>query len=294
MLIELHEEIWQVNTQKDGPTITVIGGTHGNEQTGIEVVKRMHAQLTSGDLRLAKGVLNLILGNPKAIDLNKRGSVPHQDLNRSFHLDLLQREPDGTYEDARARLIAPLLEESDIVIDLHATNKPSEPFLACLHSVRHAKAYKWFPCTKVLTDPNFVLGGTPVTTDEYTEAHGGIGICYETGLAWDTSWAEDVLEHVKNLLKDQGLIEGAVVEGRTCEQEIYEIVEPIILTDKGFQYEPPFGERSWDTFAAGAKLGVHGTNELIVAFDGVVVFPKAAEHWREGKPVGYLAKRVQE
>lgn len=284
--------IWEAQGQASGKTITIIGGTHGNERTGVEVVLKLKSMIESGELFLKTGTVYLIHGNPRAIEISERGSEPFLDLNRSFPISLLMNEPTGVYEDTRAREIAPILQKSDIVVDLHATNKPSEPFVASMHSPYHEEVYQWFPCQKVLSDPGAVLAGEPVTTDEYTDAHGGIGLCYETGQASDLARVDEVTQNAINLLIDQGLVEG-VVTPSICEHELYELTEPIILTQNGFTFAEGFGERSWELFTQGTTLGHHGPTPFVVGYDGVIVFPKVPEHRKVGKPLAYLAKRVK-
>jgi len=287
---ELQTDIYQIQAPLPGKSITLIGGTHGNERTGVEVVTRMKAMIESGELVIIQGSLTLIYGNPRAIELNERGSEPHADLNRAFVTDLLECDPTGTYEDARAREIAPFLQSSDVVIDLHATNKPSEPFLASKDSERHQQVYRWFPSKKVLSDPQYVLAGFPATVDDYTDVYGGVGVCYETGQASDLGRVEEVLQNVINCLKDQGLVEGHV-EAPDATRDIFELTEAIILTDEGFTFAEGFGEGSWEAFAQGEVLGAHGDTAFVAEYDGVIVFPKMPEHRKVGKPVGYLAKR---
>lgn len=291
MMQQIKPFIWETHGQISGKTITIIGGTHGNERTGVEVVLKLKRMIDSGNLVLKTGTLHLIHGNPRAIEISERGSEPFLDLNRSFPISLLMNEPTGVYEDTRAREIAPILQKSDIVVDLHATNKPSEPFVASMHSPYHEEVYQWFPCQKVLSDPGAVLAGEPVTTDEYTDAHGGIGLCYETGQASDLARVDEVTQNAINLLIDQGLVEG-VVTPSVCEHERYELTEPVILTDEGFTFAQGLGERSWEPFTQGSTVGYHGSVPFIAGYDGVIVFPKVPEHRKVGKPLVYLAKRV--
>ena len=272
--------------------MTIIGGTHGNERTGVEVVSKLKTMIESGELNIAQGMLTLIHGNPRAIEINERGSIPHADLNRSYPVDLLEHEATGTYEDQRAREIAPILKASDVVVDLHATNKPSEPFIACAHSSGHEQVYRWFSSKKVLSDPNYVLAGKPVTTDEFVDAHGGTGLCYETGQAGDVTRVDEVMRNVVNLLIDQKLVEGEV-QIPSNEREIYEMIEPIVLTSAGFTFAEGFGHGSWEPFAAGQVIGHHGNVPLVTLYDGGLVFPKIPEHRKEGSPLAYLAKKAR-
>jgi len=291
MMQEVQNAIWQVQGQQKGKTITIIGGTHGNERTGVEVVLKLKSLIESGDLRITQGTLTLIHGNPRAIEINERGSEPFADLNRSYPTDLLMHEPTGEYEDARARVIAPFLQKSDVVVDLHATNKPSEPFIACVHSSHHEEVYRWFRSEKVLSDPNYVLAGESITTDEYAEAHGGIGLCYETGLASDLGRVDEVTQNVINLFIDQGLVEGQV-EIPDGSREMYEMTEAIILTDEGFHFTEGLGEGSWEEFKEGEILGYHGESPFMALYNGVIVFPKLPEHRKVGKALAYLAKKI--
>lgn len=293
MMQEVQTAIWKAQGQQPGKVITIIGGTHGNERTGVEVVQKLKTLIDAGKEQITSGTLILIHGNPRAIEINERGSVPYADLNRSYPIDLLAREPLGTYEDDRAREIAPFLEQSDVVVDLHATNKPSEPFIACVHSSHHEEVYRWFPTEKVLSDPNYVLAGNPVTTDEYAEAHGGIGVCYETGQASDVSRVDEVLVQILEFLADQELIDGEVPCPNVSEREIFEMTEPIILTKDGFEFDNGFGVSSWEEFSVGDVIGHHGATPFVSMYDGVIVFPKIPKLRQEGKPVAYLARRVR-
>ncbi|KAF0750148.1 hypothetical protein AaE_006812, partial [Aphanomyces astaci] len=125
------------------------------------------------------------------------------------------------YEAARAKHIAPFLQQSDLVLDLHSTNKPSVPFLKLAGQLtpEHASVSRyvhvsnklnpmdgyvnmcrWFHCDVLLHDPNYQLAGGIALTDEYTGAHGGVGIIFESGEAGDTSRMAAVADAVLRIL----------------------------------------------------------------------------------------------
>jgi succinylglutamate desuccinylase len=287
---EIGDHIWQTVGQENGPHIMIIGGTHGNERTGVEVVRALVEQ----DVGIEAGVLTLSLGNLKAIEINERGSEPKRDLNRTYKTNLLDIEPSGTYEDKRARELAPHLKAADYVIDLHATNKPSEPFLCSLFGPGQQKLHRFFSATKVLSDRRYVLGGEPVTTDEYTDTYGGAGMCYETGLASDTGRVQEVLGELSNMFIGMGLVAGQPMgPGEISEKEYYDLTLNILLTEDGFTWAPGFGNGSWEPFVAGQTIGYHGEDPLSVDYEGVVVFPKIAKHLHVGGSVGFLAKHIE-
>ena len=78
----LPNQVWQL-TGKDqsGPNVMVLGGTHGDELTGIELVRHMLSQLgllnqPSGAFERNDAIGNLFLGfgNPEAILRKTRGA----------------------------------------------------------------------------------------------------------------------------------------------------------------------------------------------------------------------------
>ena len=85
--------------------ILVIGGTHGNESLGIELVRLLRE-------RLIKGVDTLI-ANPRAVAAGVR--FVETDLNRSFG-----GKASG-YEERRACEITRLVAQYDLVLDFHNT-----------------------------------------------------------------------------------------------------------------------------------------------------------------------------
>ena len=179
MLKEVEEKIWQIQGASAGLSVVILGGVHGDERTGIEVIRTLVDVFNGTELQA--GTLTLALGNPRAIELHRRGSDSQLDLNRLFTLDLEDKNPDGTYENARARQLLPFLLHADILIDIHSTSKPAMPFICSSLDARHMELYKWFPTNTVLSDPRHVLAGRVASTDEYVDAQGGVGMCFESG-----------------------------------------------------------------------------------------------------------------
>jgi aspartoacylase len=112
--------------------VFIMGGTHGNERTGIHAVQYIQENLNdfySGSVRK----IETIYGNPRAIARNSR--YIEMDLNRAFTYDY--RSPiseekfsglassECTYEALRAleirRNMGALSHPADFVIDLHTT-----------------------------------------------------------------------------------------------------------------------------------------------------------------------------
>ena len=103
--------------------IAIIGGTHGNELTGIKLIQKWRDNREV----VARHNLEVRLeyGNPPAI--NKKVRFVDEDLNRAFHIDDLKGSPRTSWESHRAHelneLLGPKFDHPniDVIIDLHTT-----------------------------------------------------------------------------------------------------------------------------------------------------------------------------
>lgn len=107
--------------------VVVVGGTHGNEYTGVWCIKELAAQKQSTATTYPSLQVSTLLGNPEAHKANKR--FIESDLNREFAADKLLNDDDTTTtkEGKRAREIDQLLgpkfgdPKTDVIVDLHTT-----------------------------------------------------------------------------------------------------------------------------------------------------------------------------
>ena len=102
--------------------VAIVGGNHGNELTGVYLVKKFQ-QYPHLIHRASFETLSL-LGNPKAITARTR--YIDTDLNRCFHEYKLSDPKTSSYEELRAREIQEILQPKnqefvDTIIDLHTT-----------------------------------------------------------------------------------------------------------------------------------------------------------------------------
>ena len=110
--------------------VVVVGGTHGNEYTGVFVLKRLSTP--SGRAKFVDPFTSLqietLVANPRAVAENKR--FVDKDLNRRFDKKTWDAEAnDSSWEAKRAREVEKLLGpkfsggggRADLVVDLHTT-----------------------------------------------------------------------------------------------------------------------------------------------------------------------------
>jgi predicted deacylase len=100
------------------PRVAIVGGIHGDEPAGKEVVERLVHTLEIEDT----GTAQLVVANERALAVGKR--YTETDLNRAFPGD-----PDSDiYEDVLATRLRAILEGADAVLALHTSYSAPPPF----------------------------------------------------------------------------------------------------------------------------------------------------------------------
>jgi succinylglutamate desuccinylase len=112
--------------------VVVVGGTHGNEYTGVWCIKALDRAAESLSALYPSLRISTLLANPEAYRQNKR--FVDEDLNRQFsENNLMLRSMDGdnlprTVESLRAHeineMLGPKFSDSfktDVIVDLHST-----------------------------------------------------------------------------------------------------------------------------------------------------------------------------
>jgi len=147
--------------------VAIVGGTHGNELIGVELVRQWASTSKDAVTRPSFKTICLI-GNPKAVEVNRR--YVDEDLNRQFSGEVKFETQDNViFEQVRAMELNQSIGPkgsmanvaADFVIDLHSTNSAmgsvamisgaSEDAFAC-RLVQHLKCTS-FPDLKATNFP---------------------------------------------------------------------------------------------------------------------------------------------
>jgi len=304
LLSQPAHSVWRIGVGR--PRVLIMGGVHGNERTGVEVVKSLVDALAKpgGGDTVQQGELTLAIGNPEAVEQNVR--FVEQDLNRCFGL----QEGPSSLERRRAIELEPYLTDIDVLVDLHATNKPSYPFVRLPGPLSRSlfrncreRFLKALPpsCETVLWDPSFLIGHGHMS-DEFALSQAstqdqGTFICYEAGLASDISAVPATGRAVEHLLSSVGLRPDSdvVVDGDRRWQHLA-IVETVNLDERGFEWMNGFGSENFQTVPAGVEFGRRLQDGVTLSYpqDSCIVFPKIEALWGIGKPLGWLATHLPE
>lgn len=317
------EQLRIFNGGKFGDTITILGGVHGDELVGVQIVNELIKEFRKTYRSFSsecEGTIQIAFGNPVAIQKCKRSASEGRDLNRSFireELEAKSSEADR-HDLQRARELSTFLLDTDILIDLHSTSSPSEPFMCSSHlvSLEHKNFFKYFPADKILLDPqNNILANHKSfdgigTTDYYVNTFSrGFALCYETGYEKDMQKKNEVFLLVLNIFLDQKFISPDyfdylivafdLIEERANNnfqknnnQKFFEIDDFVTAESTEFIFEEGMN-KNWQYLSEGTKIGRYITGEYVkMPMDGYLLFPKAVHKIKIGHSIFYVANEI--
>lgn len=182
-------------------SIAIVGGTHGNELTGIQLVRH----LQNSPIQYAEGfTVSYILANAEAIAANVR--FIDVDLNRQFHLDNLRSSNSMLYELNLAKILdqkigpkqAPL---TDLVIDIHNTTSAMGATLIVLEDNDFYREMSRYLKQK-MPEANILLEDeVPYHEHPYLCTVGKRGIMLELGAQPQGVSRADIFQDCQNMLK---------------------------------------------------------------------------------------------
>lgn len=175
-------------SNKPGLRVVVMAGVHGNELCGVKALDELIPKL-----KVISGRVAFVYANLEAIKQNKR--FIEYNLNRCFLGDL-PAHISHTLEGKTAKELVHLLEESDVLLDIHAsTSKNTVPFIICeKQSYEYAKALPF----------SFICGSFddshPGATDGFMNKFRKPALCVVCGYLGDKSSTETAKKVIKLFL----------------------------------------------------------------------------------------------
>ncbi|OBU17548.1 aspartoacylase [Photobacterium aquimaris] len=182
-------------------TVAVVGGTHGNEFSGIYLLRKWQQ---SAALARDSFSVETVFANPKAHNDNKR-YVDH-DLNRQFSLADLANNELASYEQSRAKAINQQIgpkgdAKVDFIIDLHNTTSNMGPSLILLQSDRFNRQLGAYVKMHM---PNAVIvleDHTSVEQHHFLSSIAPQGVIVEIGPQPQSVIRQDVLDWMNEMTK---------------------------------------------------------------------------------------------
>lgn len=281
-----------------GPRLIVTGAVHGNETAGTHGIRRVLAEIDSGEIEILRGSVTFVpVCNPLAYNHARR--FGERNLNRRLQPTATPQD----HEDRVANVLCRWLAEHDVLLDLHSFRSPGQAFVmrgpadnrGALEPFAHASAEAalaahagpsrvvegWMQAyadgvarrrVQALTpgavheDPSYGVG-----TTEYMRSQGGYGITLECG-QHDDPQAPEVAHHaIRQTLALLGLAE-LPLRPPARPFECLRLVEVVDRHAEGDRYVKPWS--SFDVLAEGELVALRADgSELRAPQAGYIVFP---------------------
>lgn len=256
-----------------GPTLLVMGGIHGNEKCGPIALSRLVDELNTGARKIKAGTfVTAPICNPEAYRRHTRQCDAN--LNRIIRH---HAEP-VLYEHALANQVIALIDNADIVLDLHSYASGTRPFLFLDNDTQDHRAF-----AMSLNIPYWITGWAEVyaelgnsdvndgDTMFYSASQGKTALLVECGAHEDPVSADVAYHSVLRALVHFGMIddEEAISPATPQINHMY----AIYLKEK-----PGHFTRDWqhlDKVSKGDILATYDDGSTVQApADSVVILPK--------------------
>lgn len=205
------EGVWSFASRAPGPHVLLVGLVHGNEIAGAIALKR----LLEAGLRPARGRLSFAFANLEAFAVfDPADPVPSryvdEDLNRVWSAEILDG-PRRSVELARARALRPLIEDVDIILDLHSMLWRGEPLLLCRAQDRARRLAQAIGMPSlVVMDEGHAAGPRLIDYGPFAAAEGErTAVLVEAGAHWKPETAEIMLDACLRLLRQHRMLDEA-------------------------------------------------------------------------------------
>jgi len=200
---------------------------HGDEICGLIAVNELIEEgFFEETLDFKHERVTIILGNPKAVECNKR--FVDINLNRIFTPHFMKKKTDllgkELYEVSRLEEIAPEIEKCDEYLDIHSTSAPTVPFAIVTPGEESENIAKKFPVNFILHNLVKVIVGTSL---DHAHAFKKIGCCVECGQHRERQSVEVAKETIQAFLSKS--------HSSACSKEIL-FVDKAEILHKGFKF----------------------------------------------------------
>ncbi len=251
-----------------GPRVVILGSVHGNERVGAAVVQTLARELKPEDVF---GTVELVVGNPRAYEKDIR--FTGFDLNRLFGSAMPEGVSAGAYEVQRAVELKTCIEGADYLLDIHSTIKPSVPFVYMENTPEHRRLAALFGTPYIVSaEPEFRPRDLVSSTDTYVDAHGGVGLTYESGWHKDEAY-DTVLDRTRRFLDELKVAPYYAPQLSKSPPALHLIIYgDIIPSSPQFSFAADYS--NFDRVPAGSVIAHDGETAITAQEDSFIVFPK--------------------
>jgi predicted deacylase len=240
------EFVHRFDSGKPGPSVLVVGLTHGNEICGAIALDRLFKM----GARPTRGTLTLAFANVAAFrrfDAQNpfASRFVDEDFNRVWRPETLDGTRDSV-ELRRARELRPFVEAADYLLDIHSMLEPSPPVMIC------GPLEKGIRFAFEVGVPEHVVSDTGHANGTRMRDYGGFGdpasssnaLLVECGQHWEKSAAEVAWQTVWRFLRAVGVADEAAaasqIQPARAPQKLIRVTEAVVANSPAFRFAKTF------------------------------------------------------
>ena len=286
--------IWTFDSGVAGPNVMISAVVHGNEPCGAIALD----WLFQNDVRPVMGRLTLAFMNVAAYqafdpaDPNATRWI-EEDFNRVWSRDVLEGDRDSI-ELRRAREVRPVLDDVDLMLDLHTMQHLAPPLMM---SGRHAKGKDLAGKVGV---PERVVGDAGHAAGRRMRDYGGFdepsspkaALLIECGQHWEASSGVLAKQSTARFLEALGTVDNGFSDelgAPSAPQDFFTVREAVTITQETFAFTEAF--TGGEVIAkAGTLIGLDGEIEVRTPLDDMMLVMPSKRLWK-GQTAVRLAQR---
>ncbi len=238
-----------IDSKKSWPSIWILAINHGNEKVWLSVFDKLIHDIDLSK-NILKGKIYLIAVNLSAYQHFLRSGDISKYRFIDDNMNRIHGEPfkKNSYEFQRKKELEPILDELDIVLDIHSVSF-WESFMCICSEESHRLAKKIFDTESILLE---TLDSSTALIS-YIASQWKTGFWLECGNHSSVSWYENGVKNVLNLLWYYGVVDKKYIETTKIFQQItYKFIEEIYPKSSSFQYTKKFANFTellpWEIF----------------------------------------------
>jgi predicted deacylase len=189
-----------------GPHVVLLSLTHGNEFAGAIVLDQLLRDgLVPSRGRISFAFVNLAAFarfDPRSPTLSR---FIDEDINRLWDEAVLTG-PRQSAELNRAREIRPLIDQADVILDLHSMLWPSDPLILCGPTARGRELGCAIGCPPLVVADSGHANGPRLIDYVGLSSSGATAVLVEAGQHWRHETVDTAMESVAAVLRQAGVV----------------------------------------------------------------------------------------
>ena len=276
-----------------GLRVLITGAVHGNEICGTHAILRVIGEIDAGLIKLKSGAVTFVpVTNTLAYQKKQRNG------DRNLNRRLRPTEDPKEFEDHVANWLCPLMQQHQVLLDLHSFRGDGQAFVMVGPENNQAQvepftfAHEEESLAKCLGVNRFVDGWLStyakgvsrrhanvtehefgMGTTEYMRSVGGYALTLECGQHDDPQAKEVAYRAILNALRLLNVIDGRI-ENAANKMETLRLYEVVDKHHENDQFSREWA--SFDTLEKGCLIGTrHDGTPVLAEVDGRIIFPDA-------------------